>query len=160
MVSCLRIPAALALVLPLACSDESTVGRAATSKAQTAPGDGLLVFTGVSDALGSTVLPAGTRADCGVHGVPLADDVIDVLYGLPYLSAPEFGDAQRKSFPHAATLFFGGCAAGRAERVAVAFCPACREARHAWEQAAAAAGHPEPYTEAQRRERVAAAGAR
>lgn len=119
-----------------------------------------IAITGDRDAFGHPVLPSGTRRSCEVHGVPLQDDVIEVLRGLPYLAAPGFEEAERRAFPHAATLYFAGCEAGPPATAGVAYCPACREARHAWEQASAAAGRPHPYTEAQRRERAGAAGAR
>jgi len=117
-----------------------------------------LEFSGRADAFGHPMLPAGTKGECELHHAPYEDDVIAAFGGFPYLSAPGFEDAEKAEFPHAATVFESGCILGGPPEVAVAFCPKCREARDAWETASAAAGHPHPSTEADRRARVAAGG--
>jgi len=101
------------------------------------------------DAFGHVMLPAGAHASCEVHGVPLEDDVIAVLNGLPYIDTAGYSAAQRKEFPHDATLYYGGCM-GDGSWASVSYCPACRAAELEWEQAAAAAGKKYSYDSAMR----------
>ena len=118
------------------------------------PPEGLLAFTGTADDSGHVMLPAGARAECNVHHAELADDVIAVLRGLPYLDTSGYAEAQEEEFPHDATLFYGGCGGGPMW-VAVSYCPSCRIAELTWEQAAADAGRRYPY-DAEMRERIRA----
>jgi hypothetical protein len=56
-------------------------------------------------------------------------------------------EAAHATFPHAASLVFGGCLVtiDSVDVAEVRFCEACRTAEIAWEVAAAARGTPCPY---------------
>jgi hypothetical protein len=73
----------------------------------------------------------GYPAACPVHGTPLREDVVPIVYGAPMI-VPELARAMRTEFPLASTHVSGGCCVGYARRHEVKFCPDCRTAEAKW----------------------------
>src|SRR5262245_5010996 len=106
MLRTLLVVAGLELLLG-ACGDEES--RGAPPAVELPPRNSLMAFTGTADEYGHVMLPAGSPGTCEVHQLPLADDVIAVLCGLPYIDTSGYSEVQPVQFPHDASLFYGGC---------------------------------------------------
>lgn len=75
-----------------------------------------------------------TPIQCEVHDRPLAEGVVPILYGYGLLVLPSGESGPRQAqFPHAASSYGAGCVVGEEREARVRYCPACREAKRAWE---------------------------
>jgi hypothetical protein len=70
---------------------------------------------------------------CEVHGTPLVEDIVPIVYGLPARLTPAEGDFVHANFPCARTDCGGGCVVGSKTKARVSYCPDCRRARAEWE---------------------------
>lgn len=70
---------------------------------------------------------------CPVHGSPLKDDTVRIVYGL-IEHRNGIHNAQRDKFPWANDLIEGGCVVSTESPKfgPVRYCPACREAKLLW----------------------------
>ena len=78
------------------------------------------------------VAPPGTL--CEVHGIPLREGVVPIIYGLFKRSEDE-QIAQRTLFPHANSFYNPGCNEEAPKRARVSFCPECHKAEKTWKAA-------------------------
>ena len=83
-------------------------------------------------------LSNGYPTVCPVHGTPLRDDVVPIVYGLLVME-PAMREATRTQFPLAKTYVAGGCCVYPPKRQRVKYCPKCRAAESEWGSDRAAA---------------------
>ena len=75
----------------------------------------------------------GYPGACPVHGSPLRDDVVPIVYGrLEQLPVREFREDPVRLFPLESTSVAGGCCVGTQKTARVKFCPGCRAAQASW----------------------------
>ena len=78
-------------------------------------------------------LHSGESGICLLHGLPLQEDTVPILYGL---LAPSYWEAYEKAceqeFPHANSFIAGGCVVESVKEDKVFFCSLCRQAEKAW----------------------------
>ena len=70
-------------------------------------------------------------ASCELHGIPLQQELVPIVYGKPRIDLDE-SEARQKLFPHARTSCGGGCMVKDARRARVSYCPECRKAEAKW----------------------------
>jgi hypothetical protein len=84
-------------------------------------------------------LTDGYPAACPVHGTPLREDVVRIVYGLIGDPLPGTSEARASQFPYASPFEWGGCCVwkGQPRRARVMYCPDCRAAQDRWFEASA-----------------------
>ena len=71
----------------------------------------------------------GQDTSCSVHLVPLQEDTVQVVYGMPLPIDYELYIAEKTEFPYAKTFSNAGCLRASTSRARVRYCPECRSAR-------------------------------
>jgi len=72
---------------------------------------------------------------CDLHGDRLERGMVPIIYGLVKPHCHDCRSAEREQFPNANAYVLGGCMVGEKKRTWVSFCPTCRKARKAWNEA-------------------------
>jgi hypothetical protein len=70
---------------------------------------------------------------CRVHQQAMAEDTVNVIYGLPYFTEG-YLQAMTKKFPNANVVYYGGCVIGccSPSQARVRYCAECRRAEKTW----------------------------
>lgn len=80
---------------------------------------------------GCTLDRRGLDRRCPRHDLVLQDDLVPILWGLPFVEERE-SKAREERFPRACSVYSGGCVPGPESRAWVRYCPACRDAETLW----------------------------